>query len=111
MRRNYLCGLVTLALIGVFAAPMAGAADGAEVFAAQKCNMCHAVPKASIEAKTQSVKMKGPDLPNLARDAAWIESYLKREVKLNDADHKMEYKGTAEDLKVLTAWLVALKAE
>ena len=35
---------------------------GREVFEAQKCNMCHAVPAVGIESKTSSDKLKGPDL-------------------------------------------------
>ena len=42
-----------------------GAADeapGKAAFVANKCNLCHAVSSAAVEATTKSEKMKGPDL-------------------------------------------------
>ena len=110
--RSFLCGLIALALVG----PLAGTTiteageDGQAVFTAQKCNMCHSVPQAEIVAKMTSEKMKGPDLPNEVRESDWLASFLKREVQLNDKDHKKEFKGTDEELQAITAWLVALKS-
>ena len=59
-----------LALSSVCIAPalLAEGSDGKGVFEAQKCNLCHAVSSAGIEAKTKSEKLKGPDLVNLAKD-------------------------------------------
>ena len=111
--RGFLCGLVAVALVG----PLAGStiaeagepADGLTLFTGQKCNMCHSVPQADVVAKVKSEKMKGPDLPNESRESDWIVSFLKREVQLNDKDHKKEFKDADEDLQVIAAWLVALK--
>ena len=112
-KSGVLCGLVALALAGPLAGLTAGAAeelpDGRELFAAQKCNMCHAVPQADLVAMVKSKKMKGPDLPADSREPDWIERFLKREVQLKGKDHKKEFKGTAEELRAITAWLVTLK--
>jgi cytochrome c5 len=96
----------TVALAQTGAAP-----DGKAVFLAQKCEMCHGVSTAGIEAKTKSAAMAGPDLVDLApeRDAAWISQYLKKEVQLEGKDHKKAFSGTDEELKALVDWLLAQK--
>ena len=104
--RVFLCGVVALALIGPAAV---AAADGKAVFTAQKCNMCHSVAQAELTATMKSEKMKGPDLPAESHDSKWLVSYLKREVQLNDKDHKKEFKGTDEEAQAIAAWLVELK--
>lgn len=103
--------LVSAAVAAMFVligAPVA-AGDGQAAFTAQKCNMCHSVPQAEIVAKVKSETMKGPDLPNPDRDAAWIQDFLNRKVQIDGKDHKKEYKGTEEDLAAIAAWLVELK--
>jgi mono/diheme cytochrome c family protein len=105
--KSLLAPLVVLGLIGVLVGSVA-AADGKEIFTAQKCNMCHSVPQAELTAKVKSAKMKGPDLPNEARESEWIAGYLKRDVQLNDKDHKKEFKGTDEELQEIAAWLIEL---
>ena len=101
-------GAAVAALFVLISAPVA-AGDGQAAFTAQKCNMCHSVPKAEIEAKVKSETMKGPDLPNPERDAAWIQDYLNKKVQLDGKDHKKEFKGTEEELAAIAAWLVELK--
>ena len=87
------------------------AADGQEVFMAQKCNMCHAVSSAGIEAKTTSDKMKGPDLAGKAEgyDDAWFAKYLRKQDQLDGKDHKKEAKATDEEIAALLAWLKTQK--
>jgi hypothetical protein len=72
--------------------------------------MCHSVPQADVVAKMKSEKLKGPDLPSESREAEWLVGFLKREVQLDGADHKKEFKGTDEELQAIAAWLVALKS-
>lgn len=81
--------------------------DGKAAFLAQKCNVCHAVSSAGIEATTKSEKMKGPDLKGkvAARGLDWTRRYLLREELLEGKRHTKEYKGTAEDLERILAWL------
>jgi len=105
-------GLVTF--VGLASVP-AGAADdaGQTAFLAAKCEMCHAVSTAGIEARTKSESMLGPDLVNLAesRDAKWLVEYLKRETDLDGKEHKKEFKGSDEELQTIVDWLLEQKAE
>ncbi len=86
-------------------------AKGQQVFDAQKCNMCHSVSTAGIEAKSE--KMFKGDLVNLAetRDAEWLAQYLTRKTQLEGEDHKKEFKGSDEELQALVDWLLEQKAE
>ena len=104
MSRSFLCGLVALTLAGPLAL-----ADGRVLFIEQKCHMCHSVPEVDVVAMAKSKKMKGPDLPAEVREPDWMVRFLKREVQLNGKDHKKEFKGTEEELRAITAWLVQLK--
>ena len=82
--------------------------EGQKLFVEQyKCNMCHSVSSAGIEAKAKSEKMRGPDLTGVVADkgAEWTTQFIKREVKLDDKEHKKEWKGSDDDLKALVDWL------
>jgi mono/diheme cytochrome c family protein len=88
-------------------------ADGKALFEASKCNMCHAVKAAGIEAKVKSEKMQGPDLTGLGSrfEADWVVKYLRKEVQLEEKDHKGTFKGSEDDVKAIMAWLDGLSAE
>jgi cytochrome c2 len=96
-------------------APAASAAGGDEampqgqkLFVDQyKCNMCHSVSSAGIEAKAKSEKMRGPDLTGVVAEkgAEWATKFIKREVKLDDNEHKKQWKGSDDDLKTIVDWL------
>lgn len=106
--------VVVLALVAMSMSPMvstAAAADGKQVFEAQKCSLCHDVSTVGIEAKMKSEKMKGPDLVNIAdqHDAAWVAKYLAKKENLNGAPHKKEFTGTDEELQALVDWILAQK--
>jgi len=85
------------------------AASGKAIFLSQKCNMCHDVSSAGIEATTKSAKMKGPDLKNLKQDPEWISKFLKKEVDLNGQKHKKNFTGNQAELKTLVDWLLEQK--
>lgn len=93
----------------------AGAADdgGQAAFLAARCDMCHSVSTAGIEAKTKSESMRGPDLVDLAktRDAQWLVKYLQREIQLDGKEHKKEFKGSDEELQAIVDWLLEQKSE
>jgi len=111
--RHVLFAVIAVAGAIALAAP-AGAADdaGKEVFLAQKCNLCHTVSSAGIEATTTNEKLKGPDLSTTShRDAAWLEAYLKQEETIEGAKHKKKYNGSDEDLHALVHWLQAQTAD
>ena len=49
---------------------------------------------------------EGTDLPTATpREADWIVGYVRKEVQLNDKDHKKASKATDEELAALVAWL------
>ena len=107
-------GLATLALVAVSAGAQEGEmAAGHEAFTGLKCNMCHSVSTAGIEAKTKSEKMFGGDLVNLGEewDAEKMRGYLNQETELDGEKHKKEFKGTDEELQALVDWLLEQKAE
>jgi mono/diheme cytochrome c family protein len=95
---------------GIVTASSALAADGKELFLAQKCNLCHSVDSQGI-AKTNA-KMKAPDLSNaggMVESADWVKSFLKKEVKKDGKAHTKEFKGSAEELDAVAQWIVSLK--
>ena len=107
--------LAAIALLGALAtgeraqSQDAEPAAGQEAFLAHKCNLCHAVPAAEIEAKTRSEKMKGSDLGGpVEMPVADLLAFLRKESEVDGAEHKKEYKGTAEELQAIVDWLAGL---
>ena len=110
--------MLSVALIAVAALALAAAqatageaAEGQAVFEEYKCNMCHGVPAVGIESKTQSEKMKGPDLLIGEWENELLFKYIKQEAKVEDKEHKKGFKGSDEELQVLVDWLLEQKAE
>ncbi len=104
--------VVLLAILysGVGAAPVAAQGaklDGKQIFLAQKCNLCHGVSSAAIEATTKSDKMKGPDLTGSAakQDVKTLSAYLRKTAEINKKKHVKAFTGTDEELAALIAWL------
>jgi uncharacterized protein YxeA len=83
--------------------------DGKKIFVDNKCNMCHTVSSSGIESKKSDAK----DLSNVGKEQTieFFTKYLKKEVKLNDKNHKSSFKGNDEDFKKLVDWLTSLKVE
>jgi mono/diheme cytochrome c family protein len=94
-----------------YAASAGTGPDGKAVFLAQKCNLCHAVGAAGIEATTKSEKMKGPDLTGAVaeRGAEWTAKFLKKEVDRDGKKHGKAFTGSDEELAALVAWLAEQK--
>ncbi len=86
------------------------ASRGFELFHTLKCQLCHSVPAADIEAKTKSDKIKGADLgtPASQLTAEEMSGYIRREAELDGKQHKKEFKGTDEELAVIIDWLLEL---
>lgn len=108
-----LAGLLVGAVLSTLPVPVHAQGsdlDGKEVFLAQKCNMCHGVASAGIEAKAKSEKMKGPDLDGCCadEDAAALGAFLKKETEVDGAKHKGSFKGSDEELAALIDWLKEL---
>lgn len=89
-----------------------GGIDGKAIFLANKCEMCHSVSTAGIEAKSKA--MKAPDLVGVVtaqHDAKWIAQYLKKAADLEGKKHGKEFKGSDEELQALVDWLGEQKAK
>lgn len=86
------------------------ALDGEEIFMAQKCNLCHSIESAGIEAKVQSDKMKGPDLGGYEpEEGVELGAFLRKEAAIDGVEHKREFKGADEELQALLDWLKGLE--
>jgi mono/diheme cytochrome c family protein len=107
--------LAVLVTLPTAAAPLPaaeGGMDGKAIFLAQKCNLCHSVSTAGIEAKIKSDKMKGPDLVGVLdaeHDAEWIGKFLHKQADLEGKKHAKEFTGSDEELTALIDWLAAQK--
>lgn len=86
--------------------------DGKAIFLAQKCELCHSVSTAGIEAKAKSDKMKGPDLVGVVtaeHDADWMVDYLRKAADLEGKKHGKAFTGSDEELGALVSWLADQK--
>ena len=81
--------------------------DGKQIFLAQKCNLCHSVSSADIQATVKSEKMKGPDLAGVTpkRDAQVLNDYLRKKADIKGKKHGKEFTGSDEEIGALIAWL------
>lgn len=86
--------------------------DGKTIFTANKCQACHSVTAAGIEAgPVEEGEEPGSDLSSVGIDRAaeWITAYLEKKEAINGKKHMKKFKGTPDDLKVLSAWLAEQK--
>jgi hypothetical protein len=83
--------------------------DGKQIFIDSKCNNCHTVSSVEITSK----KDDATDLSNASTigEMPLIKSYLLKEAKINEQDHKIKFKGTEAELDALVNWLLTLKTE
>ncbi len=81
--------------------------DGKKIFLDQKCDLCHTVSTAGIEAKVKSKAMQGPDLVNVGdrHDSEWLQGWLRKKVEMNGKKHRKAFTGSDEELGALIAWL------
>lgn len=102
--------LLTVILAG--SGPLSRDTDGKQIFLDKKCDLCHAVTSAQIEAKTKLESMLGPDLAGVGsrHEAEWIGEYMNQDVQLNDVQHVTKFKGSAEELAALVDWLLEQKS-
>jgi len=89
-----------------------GSLDGKTIFLESKCNLCHSVSSAGIEAKMQG-KMAGPDLTGVGErhEAALIGGFLRGDAEIGGKAHKKKFTGSDEELAALIDWLKAQKAQ
>ena len=83
--------------------------DGKQIFMDNKCNTCHTVTSMEITSK----KTDAVDLSNAGSvgDAKLLKTYLLKESKINDKEHKLKFKGSEEELDALVNWLLTLKTK
>jgi cbb3-type cytochrome oxidase cytochrome c subunit len=83
--------------------------DGKQVFIDNKCSNCHTVVSMEITSKKDGAE----DLSNTGSigDVQLIKSYLLKEAKINEKNHKLKFKGSEEELNALVNWLHSLKTE
>lgn len=99
-------GLLALLLPGI---PLAAHADGhgKQVFLDARCDRCHGVGSAGIEAS----KARASDLGTVgaSRESAWMRDYLERKVEIAGKPHPVAWKGSDAELEALVAWLAILE--
>lgn len=113
-KRTWIQGALAIAAFlpaGIAAGGAKPPLEGKEQFLFQKCNTCHAVSTAGIEATTKSEKMKGPDLVGVVAEKGeeWTAKYLRKEIDKEGKKHGKEVKLTEEEMKTLLAWLAEQK--
>jgi hypothetical protein len=110
-----------IALICAAAAPAkAEDAAGLKIFKQAKCTQCHSIDalkisKVKSDEDEEAVldengkKIEPPDLSAVGKDhdAAWFAKWLKKEVEVEGHKHKKKFKGSEEDLKVISEWLAS----
>lgn len=117
MKRVYSVMAIAAAILLPLALLAGGASwaseDGKKAFMGAKCQTCHSVESAGIEALAKSEKMRGPDLTNLHSkfDAQWLVKYLRKQEQLEGKAHRTEFKGSDEELQALVDWLLEQKSE
>lgn len=113
MKNTFLFILFISAIVALFAFAFSFSQDqdldGKQIFIDSKCNNCHTVTSIEITSK----KNGATDLSNAStvEDAMLIKSYLLKEAKINEQDHKLKFKGSEAELNALVNWLLTLKTE
>lgn len=113
MKDTFLFILFISVIVALFAFAFSFSQDqkleGKQVFIDNKCTMCHSVTSMEITSK----KENAVDLSNVGSNvkSELLKSYLLKEAKINEKDHKIKFKGTDEELNALVNWLTSLKVE
>jgi cytochrome c5 len=76
------------------------APDGKQVFLGQKCNMCHSVKAAGIEATMK----KAVDLPGGA-DKTQLKDYLQQKTEINGKKHPKKVTASDAELTAVIDWV------
>ena len=107
--------LLALLFVTICASVSVNAEDGKNVFLKHKCNNCHTVSTAGIEAKNK--KSKAPDLVNVTvrHEKDWIRLFIRKTTghvscpvvdKSRDGKmHAIKFTGTQEEEDALIDWL------
>ncbi len=106
----YLLFVMAIVALFGFAFSMAQEAvpAGQKIFLESKCSACHSVNTVGIASNKKDAVDLSATGDNFNTD--FIIRYLNKEVKQNDKLHKTAFKGSAENLNTLAAWLNSLKS-
>ena len=102
--------------LSVVALPLRASAEppGQKVFLDYKCNKCHTVASAKIEAtkKPKDGEKAAPDLSDVGtkQKREWIDAYIHKKETLDGKKHKVLFRGDDAELKSLLDWLTSLKS-
>jgi len=113
MKDTFLFILFISAIVALFAFAFSFSQDqnidSKQIFIDKKCTNCHTISSLGITSK----KDDAFDLSNagMVNDAEVMKSYLLKENKINEKEHKYKFKGTDEELNSLVEWLMTLKLE
>jgi cbb3-type cytochrome oxidase cytochrome c subunit len=113
MKNTFFFVLFISAIVALFAFAFSFSQEqilnGKQIFIDNKCNNCHTVTTMEITSK----KDDATDLSNVGNlgDAKLLKSYLQKESKINDQEHKIKFKGSEMELNAMTEWLASLKTE
>ena len=82
---------------------------GKTIFLDSKCGKCHSVESLNLVSSGKKLV----DLSNTGNklNAEFLTKYLKKEDKLNDKNHSVNFKGEDVQLNSLVEWLLTLKKE
>lgn len=128
-------GLAVLLGIALSAAgsAYAGGAEGAagqKLFVKYRCQSCHSIKALKLEKKKGEVedeeakeagatsaastkKKEPPDLSGvgLTRKVEWVQGWLLKKELIDGKKHLKKFRGTSEELKTISTWLVTLKTK
>jgi len=113
MKDTFLYVLFISAIVALFAFAFSFSQDqgmdGKRIFTDSKCNNCHTVTSEGIASK----KIDAVDLSGAGASGSvqLFKSFLLKEAKINDKDHKVKFKGSDAELSTLAGWLTILKTE
>lgn len=103
----------------VLAATAASAAppDAKTTFTTMKCNNCHSVQSAGIEAvpdpeaEGDEEAPKPKDLSDVGskHDAKWIKDWLSKKAEKDGKTHRKKFTGTGAEMEALATWLAGMK--
>ncbi len=110
---------IALICMGASRASAGDVPAGQKIFTENKCTQCHSIDSLKI-AKVKSAddeevkdengkKLEPPDLSGIGKDhdAAWFTKWLKKEQEVDGHKHKKKFKGSEDELKTLTEWIVS----
>lgn len=101
-------------IIFIYVIPILSA-DPKEIYKTYKCTKCHSMKIENIEPLEEEL-MKGKKIVDhsgvgLKYSSEWIKRWLLKQEEKDGKKHKIKFKGTEEELEILSEWLSEKKTE